>query len=88
MCERMELADTVYKVVTPSKISSNRKDYDRDEHRSKCYGGEATLSTIPKKGHFIKGKKLYAVHLISQLTGEKHAWCMAPGTSWKSVKSP
>ena len=85
MFERMEIAEQFYEGGTPSKTTT-RADPNRASHGKKHKGGEDSSEINLKKGCAGNRKKNHAGHTIDRPTGEKHNWCVAPDTLWRSVK--
>ena len=68
--ERMEIAEQVYKGVTPSKTPT-RAEANRGGHTRKLKGGEATSPTNPEKGCTGKRKTKNAGNLSDAPTRDK-----------------
>ena len=70
MFERMDIAEKVYKVGTPSKTTT-RADTKRASRGRKRKGRDSAFQTNPKKGHAGNRKKNHAGHTRDRPTGDK-----------------
>ena len=85
MLKHMEIAEQVYKGVTPSKTTT--RAYAKSSNRGrKCKGGEDAYPTNPRKGRAGKFKKNYAGHSSDQTTGDKICLVHFPRHSTEECK--
>ena len=84
MFECTEIAEQVYKWGTSSKITTSA-DANFSSHDRKSNGGESTSTTIPKKIHSGKIKRIMQAIRSIDRPVTKHVCCMAPETPQISV---
>ena len=75
------MAGKVYKVVTPSKTSTDRADSNRASHGRKREGVRDNSPTNSENSCASKCKKNYAVHKSDRTNGDKTCLMHGPGHS-------